>query len=213
MSQPFQDNRLTQLPLVVILRGFAIEEVGPIVKACRQGGLLNLEITMNSDSPASQIQEAIQASEGQMNVGAGTVTNRKLLDTALTAGASFVVTPTLDLNVMSACREAAVPMFPGAWTPTEMYTAWQAGARMVKVFPSNITGPGYIKAIRGPFPDMPLMPTGGVNLETIKDYLAAGASGFGIGSPVLNAARIKARDWPWLTEQVEQFRAIYASQH
>ena len=81
---------------------------------------------------------------------------------------------------------------------------------MVKVFPSHIHGPKYIKALRGPFPDIPLMPTGGVNLDTIGDYLKAGASGFGIGSPVLNPERIRAKDWAWLTDQVERFREIYS---
>lgn len=170
---------------------------------------MNLEITMNSIRPDLQIREAIQAADGQMNIGAGTVTNRKELDAAQGAGASFIVTPTLDMSIMKACQQASLPIFPGAMTPTEIHTAWQAGARMVKIFPSNLMGPGFVKAVRGPFPNIQLMPTGGVNLKTIKDYLTAGASGFGIGSPVLNLDRIKAKDWNWLTEQVEAFQEIY----
>ena len=209
MSSKFSDSRLTSLPLVLILRGFDTTQVRPIVTACQQGGLKNLEITMNSVHPEAQIQEAIQASNGQMNIGAGTVTTPKALEAAQSAGASFIVTPTLDLSVMKGCQQAGLPVFPGALTPTEIHTAWEACARMVKIFPSNLTGPGFIKAIRGPFPKIQLMPTGGVNLNTIKDYLAVGASGFGIGSPVLNMDRIRAKDWGWLTDQVQAFEAIY----
>jgi 2-dehydro-3-deoxyphosphogluconate aldolase/(4S)-4-hydroxy-2-oxoglutarate aldolase len=209
MPAQFDDSRLQSLPLVLILRGFDIEQVAPIVNACKRGGLTNLEITMNSTNPEQQIQEAIQAAGNEMNIGAGTVTNMTKLEAAQNAGANFIVTPTLDLKIMKACKESSLPIFPGALTPTENHTAWKAGARMVKIFPSNLTGPGFIKAIRGPFPNIQLMPTGGVNLKTIKDYLAAGATGFGIGSPVLNMDRIKAKDWNWLTEQVQAFQEIY----
>ena len=209
MSSPFNDSRLSELPLVLILRGFDLSQVAPIVRACQRGGLTNLEITMNSQAPEDQIREAIQAAAGNMNIGAGTVTDLPTLDRAAQAGANFVVTPTLDLEVMASCRQRALPVFPGALTPTEIHTAWEAGARMIKIFPSNLTGPGFIKAIKGPFPHIPLMPTGGVNLDTIKDYLKAGAAGFGIGSPVLNLERIRAQDWNWLTDQVLAFREIY----
>ena len=164
---------------------------------------------MNSHEPEHQIQEAIQAANGNMNIGAGTVTDVATLERAAQAGASFIVTPTLDLDVMATCKQAKLPIFPGALTPTEIHTAWEAGARMIKIFPSNLTGPSFIKAIKGPFPSIPLMPTGGVNLKTIKDYLKAGAAGFGIGSPVLNLERIQARDWNWLTDQVLAFQKIY----
>lgn len=206
MTLPFDKQRFQSFPVVVILRGFAIGQVKPIVRACRAGGLRNLEITMNTPEPVHQIQEAIQAAEGTMNIGAGTVTNLALLDSAQQAGANFIVTPNLNRDVLGACLSDALPIFPGAYTPTEIRTAWEAGAHMVKVFPSNITGPGYIKALRGPFPDLPLMPTGGINLDTIDSYLAAGASGFGVGSPILNQDRIATEDWPWLTAQVEGFR-------
>tara|TARA_A100001037_G_scaffold239016_1_gene218497 strand:- start:1451 stop:2089 length:639 start_codon:yes stop_codon:yes gene_type:complete len=210
MANPFNENSFHQLPLVVILRGFDLEQACAIVRACQAGGLTTLEITMNSQAPETQIQEAIQVSGGRMNIGAGTVTSPSKLESALGAGASFIVTPTLDSSLVSTCRTERVPIFPGAWTPTEIHQAWDAGAHMVKVFPSHIHGPKYIKALRGPFPDIPLMPTGGVNLDTIGDYLKAGASGFGIGSPVLNPERIRAKDWAWLTDQVERFREIYS---
>lgn len=209
MNTPFKDSLLTELPLVLILRGFSRNQVRPIVQACQKGGLRNLEITMNSDEPEAQIQEAIQLSGGQMNIGAGTVTDLRSLERAREAGANFIVTPTLDLKVLQSCKQAQLPIFPGALTPTEVLTAWEAGARMIKIFPSNLTGPRFIKALKGPFPNIPLMPTGGVNLNTIQDYLNAGASGFGIGSPVLNLERIQARDWAWLTDQVRSFRKIY----
>ena len=206
MTAAFDHQRFQAFPVVVILRGFALKQVKPIVRACQAGGLRNLEITMNSDDPTRQIQEAIQAAGGTMNIGAGTVTDLALLESAQAAGANFIVTPNLNQKVLGACLSDALPIFPGAFTPTEIRTAWEAGAQMVKVFPSNITGPNYIKALRGPFPDLPLMPTGGISLDTIDTYLAAGASGFGVGSPILNQDRIAAQDWPWLTAQVEGFK-------
>ena len=205
----FNDQHLSALPFVLILRGFEIDQVGPIVTACRRGGLKNLEITMNSKQPEAQIKEAIQSAGGEMNIGAGTVTERAKLETATQAGATFIVTPNLNLDIVNACQDGNLPIFPGAMTPTEIHTAWQAGARMVKIFPSNLLGPKFIKALGGPFPNIPLMPTGGVNLGTIKDYLTAGASGFGIGSPMLNRERIQNKDWNWITDQVFAFREIY----
>ena len=205
----FNEQRLRSLPFVLILRGFERNQIGPIVTACRRGGLRNLEITMNSKQPEDQIKEAIQHAGAEMNIGAGTVTGRKTLEAARTAGASFIVTPNLKLEIVHACRVEHLPIFPGAMTPTEIHTAWKAGARMVKIFPSNLLGPQFIKALRGPFPDIPLMPTGGINQDTISDYLKAGASGFGIGSPLLNPERIRNKDWNWITDQVAAFREIY----
>ncbi len=209
MTAPFDNARFEQVPIVAILRGFSVAQVRPIVEACRAGGLRNLEITMNSDQPESQIAAAIDAAEGTMNLGAGTVTNERELEAALQAGAGFIVTPTLNPKVMRTCTQANIPIFPGAYTPTEIVAAHDAGAHMVKVFPSNIVGPSFIKALRGPFPDIPLMPTGGINHTTIRDYLKAGARGFGVGSPILNAERIQAGDWGWLTEQVRAFCEIF----
>lgn len=209
MNVPFNFPRFEQLPIVVILRGFSLTQVAPIVRACRAGGLTNLEVTMNSDEPASQIQEAIHACDGEMNIGAGTVTNRKLLDDARAAGASFIVTPTLQEGILDRCREENLPIFPGALTPTEIHRAWERGASAVKVFPSNHQGPSFIKALRGPFPKLPLMPTGGVNLETIRSYLEAGANAFGIGNPILERTRIQAGDWDWLTRRTREFAEVY----
>lgn len=197
------------LPLVGIIRGCADEHLPHVIEAVRKGGMLNLEITMNSPGAERQIREAVSSSKGQLNIGAGTVTSLKLLDRALAAGASFIVTPVLVPEVIIKCVEGAIPVFPGAFTPTEIHRAWELGATMVKVFPAEFGGPQFVRGIKAPFPEVQLMPTGGVDLSTIADFLHAGASGFGIGSPLFRKDRIDSMDWPWIQDQVSAFVNIY----
>jgi 2-dehydro-3-deoxyphosphogluconate aldolase / (4S)-4-hydroxy-2-oxoglutarate aldolase len=200
---------ILSLPLIGILRGFNQTQLRQIVPAVLRGGLTNLEITMNTAGAADQIRAANDLSEGRLNIGAGTVTNLKLLDLAQAAGAGFIVTPLVVPDVMAACRERHVPFFPGALSPGEIVQAWEAGAAMVKIFPAELGGPAYIRSLKGPFPNIKLLPTGGVDLNTIDAFISAGASGFGIGSPLFNRDRIEAGDWMWLEKQTRAFIDAY----
>ena len=205
MSAPFSNELFKQIPVVGILRGLAAEKLRPVVEAFRDGGLTNLEITMNTSGAGEQIRAACDIAGSALNIGAGTVTSLRLLDEALAAGASFIVTPTLAIPVIERCVQSGVPVFPGAFSPTEILRAWELGATMVKIFPADVLGPGYIKSLKAPLPHVRLMPTGGVDLNTLEAYTKAGGDGFGIGTPIFHAGRIAANDWEWLQNQCRAF--------
>jgi 2-dehydro-3-deoxyphosphogluconate aldolase / (4S)-4-hydroxy-2-oxoglutarate aldolase len=193
------------LPIVGILRGFTTPQVREILHACVRGGLRNLEITMGSSQTPEQIREARAIAGEKMCIGAGSVLNVHLLEKALAAGATFIVTPIINADVIKECVRQKIPVFPGAYTATEILSAWDLGATMVKVFPAETLGPNYIKAIKAPLPHVKLVPTGGVDLKTIAAYKKAGADAFGIGSPLLDRARVEAHDWPWIEAQSRAF--------
>ncbi|MBT3286981.1 MAG: bifunctional 4-hydroxy-2-oxoglutarate aldolase/2-dehydro-3-deoxy-phosphogluconate aldolase [Victivallales bacterium] len=196
-------------PIVGILRGFPLELTREIARESANAGLLALEVTMNTPGAAEQIAALVQDMGDRLCVGAGTVTSVEEFLAARDAGAGFIVTPNLELEVLRLCREAGIPAFPGAMTPTEIVTAWTHGATMVKLFPAGALGPGYLKAVKAPLDRIPLLPTGGVSLENAAAFLAAGASGFGIGSPLFARARMEARDWAWLRERIAAFQELF----
>ena len=201
-------RRFEGVPLIGILRGTSAAHLAAIVQAVRRGGMTHLEITMNTPGAEQQIREAIRISEGNLRIGAGTVTSVPLLEQALAAGAEFIVTPCFTPEVIRVCVGAGVPVFPGALSPTEVYAAWDLGAAMEKVFPVEMGGAGFIRALKGPFPQVQLLPTGGVDLESLPQLLAAGAAGAGIGSPLF-CKRMEHQDWPWLEQQVKAFVEVY----
>ena len=207
---PLYSRELFQeLPVVGILRGFKEEQMAEIIEASIRGGLRNIEFTMNTPGASRQIRAAVALAQGRMNIGAGTVINRQLLDEALAAGASFVVTPTVEPLVITECVRQKIPVFPGALSPTEIVSAWELGATMVKVFPAETLGPGYIRALKAPLPHIRLLPTGGVDLNTLPAFLKAGAEGFGVGSPLFDRNRIESCDWPWLEARCRAFAETY----
>jgi 2-dehydro-3-deoxyphosphogluconate aldolase/(4S)-4-hydroxy-2-oxoglutarate aldolase len=209
MSAPFSSKLFFQLPIVGILRGLPPEKLRPVVEAVRDGGLTNLEITMNTPGATEQIRAAREIAGSALNIGAGTVTNLQSLEDALAAGASFIVTPTLVPAVIERCVRLKVPIFPGAFSPTEIQSAWELGATMVKIFPADALGPGYLRSLKAPLPHLKLMPTGGVDVTTLAAYAQAGADAFGVGSPLFHAERIAADDWEWLRNQCRAFAEAY----
>jgi 2-dehydro-3-deoxyphosphogluconate aldolase/(4S)-4-hydroxy-2-oxoglutarate aldolase len=198
-----------EFPIIGILLGFTLGQVTEIVRAVIRGGLRNIEITMNTTDAARQIREAVTMAEGRLNIGAGTVINLELLDQALVEGASFVVTPTLEPKVITECANHKIPEFPGAFSPTEIVRAWELGAMMVKVFPAESVGPGYVRALKARLPHIKLLPTGGVDLKTLPDFLKAGADGFGIGSPLFDRQRVESCDWTWVEARCRAFAEVY----
>ena len=209
MNPSFSAALFQELPIVGILRGFTLVQMRKIVQAALRGGLRNIEITMNTPGAASQLREAVAVAEGRGNIGAGTVINPELLDQALGAGAAFVVTPTVEPKVIVECVNQKVPVFPGAFSPTEVVRAWDLGATMVKIFPAECVGPNHIRALKAPLPHIKLLPTGGVDLKTLADYLKAGADGFGIGSPLFDRQRVESGDWTWVEAQCRAFAEAY----
>jgi 2-dehydro-3-deoxyphosphogluconate aldolase / (4S)-4-hydroxy-2-oxoglutarate aldolase len=208
MTTPFDWTLFKTLPVIGILRGYSMEEVENIVRYSAKGGLCNIEITMNSANASALIHLAKERAEGKMNVGAGTVCSLTDLDSALAAGATFIVTPIVNPDVIRACNRERIPVIPGGLTPTEIYRAWEYGADMVKVFPANRFGPGYLKDLRGPLDQVKMVPTGGVDLDNVPTYLANGAYGLGVGSPLFDKRRVEAREWGWVEEQARRFAAV-----
>ena len=211
MANNFNWQLFKELPVVGILRGYTSDQVKNIVEASAAGGLRNIEITMNTEGVSDLIKLANDTAVGRMNVGAGTVCDMKDLEAALAAGATYIVTPIVNPEVIKTCHQQGVPIIAGAFTPTEVYNAWSLGADMIKVFPANHFGPQYIKDLLGPLDQISLVPTGGVSLENLTDYIKAGACGFGVGSPLFDKTRVNACDWSWVEQQASKFYQIYNS--
>jgi 2-dehydro-3-deoxyphosphogluconate aldolase / (4S)-4-hydroxy-2-oxoglutarate aldolase len=174
-------DRLNRTPVVGIIRGISDDAVAGLFGACEKAGLEWLEITLNTVSALDKIARLSDLSRGRVVIGAGTVLDRTGLDAALAAGANFIVSPTLDREVVSRCVELGVPVFPGALTPQEVFDAWRAGATMVKVFPAQFFGPAYFGELRGPFDGVPLLACGGVRADNVGAYIGAGANAVAIG--------------------------------
>ncbi|HEY3377568.1 MAG TPA: bifunctional 4-hydroxy-2-oxoglutarate aldolase/2-dehydro-3-deoxy-phosphogluconate aldolase [Armatimonadota bacterium] len=209
MHGSFDWEAFRAVPIVGILRHFSAATVCELALAAAQGGLTTLEITMNTPDAPAVIRQARAVAGHLLNIGAGTVCTLDDFTHARQAGAEFIVTPVLVPEVIQACRAEGVPIFPGAFTPTEIYQAWALGAAMVKVFPAQQLGPAYIRDLKGPLPQIPLLPTGGVTLDTLADFVRAGAEGFGIGSPLFDPAYCAAGDWEAITARTRQFVATY----
>lgn len=191
--------------LIGILRGFDRRAVEGIVPACVRGGLGDLEITMNSPGAVDLIRAATELAREQMRIGAGTVLDRRQMEAAMAAGAKFIVTPVVNEFVIRSCVEQHVPVFPGASSPTEILRAWEMGAAMVKVFPADQLGPAFIRNVKAPLPHVRLLPTGGITLKAIPGFIAAGADGFGVGSPLFDPDRVAADDFDWLEQRCREF--------
>ena len=211
MNQPFSKERFDKMPLIGILRGFPSEKMNKMGELYAQAGLTTLEITMNTEGATDTIASLVQALGDKLNIGAGTVCNMKELDQALGAGAQFIVSPIIDEDVIQRCVELDVPVFPGAYTPTEIYRCWALGATMVKVFPAGKLGPDYIKEVLAPLNQIQLLPTGGISLDNMEAFIKAGAKGFGIGSALVPKQLVENEEWEALSQHFNQFVTRYKS--
>lgn len=207
----FDADRFAGMPLIGILRGQPDEAIGQLVHALADGGFTALEITMNTAGAVAQIRTAVNTAGSRIAIGAGTVTNLADLDKALVAGASFIVTPIVVPEVIMACVQRGLPVFPGAFTPSEIHQAHRLGATMVKLFPANRLGPDYVRDLKAPLSTVRLLATGGITPESLPAYVRAGAEGFGIGSPLFSPSHIAARDWNWLRERAAHFCTTWKS--
>lgn len=210
MSKPFSWDQFNAMPIVGILRKLPSYKLENIVHLYQKSGLTTLEITMNTPGATEMIRQ-LNETYPMLNIGAGTVCTLKELDAALTAGASFIVTPILDENLIAECKKGKVPIFPGAFTPSEIYRAWSAGAEMVKLFPAGLLGPRYIKDVLAPLDKVKLIPVGGVDLQNFTDFLQAGASGLGLGSQLFLKEAIEKDDWEQLEKHFQAFVEKYVN--
>lgn len=174
--------------IVAILRGAAPDAVPEIAGALYEGGIRCLEITLNSMDALLVIERIAALMEGRMLVGAGTVLDAASAGDAISAGAKFIISPILDVETIQKTKQLGAVSIPGAFTPTEIFKAYSSGGDIIKVFPGT-SGPGFIKEIGAPLPFIPLMPTGGVTLQNIQEFLKAGAVAFGIGKSLVDTTQ------------------------
>ncbi len=174
------------------------------VDALAAGGVRAVEITMTVPGAVAHIRALARDAGDTLIVGAGTVLDADTAQAVLDAGARFVVSPAFDADVVARCHAADAAAMPGAYTPTEILRAWQAGADVVKVFPATALGPRYFRDVRGPLPDVRLMPTGGVTVENAAEWIQAGAVAVGLGTDLVDPKRIAAGDFAGLTARARQ---------
>ncbi len=203
---PFSWTLFRQLPIIGILRGQSAEVCMQIAQVCVDTEFSTLEVTMNTPG-ATDIIATLARCFPNLNIGAGTVCNLRDYEEAAAAGAQFIVMPILDEEVIRASVSGRLPVFPGAYTPTEIYRAWSLGAAAVKVFPAGQLGPEYIKHVRGPLNDIQLLPTGGVTRGNLRAFLEAGAAGAGMGSSLLDKDLIRRKDYAGLRSHFLEIKA------
>jgi 2-dehydro-3-deoxyphosphogluconate aldolase / (4S)-4-hydroxy-2-oxoglutarate aldolase len=181
--------------IVAVVRFEHYEEPVQLAKALIAGGIRAIEFTFTGDNAAEAIAAVRRELDGDACVGAGTVLRPDEAEEALAAGAQFVVTPAVRPTIMAICRQKGIPGVCGALTPTEVLEASETGADLIKIFPARLGGPAHIRDLLGPFPQLRLIPTGGITLENARKYLDAGATAIGIGGNLLPAELIARRDW------------------
>jgi 2-dehydro-3-deoxyphosphogluconate aldolase / (4S)-4-hydroxy-2-oxoglutarate aldolase len=205
MSKPFKQDLFDKAPLVGIMRHFPDIYLDDTVRCFQKSGFTTLEITMNTKTAKMNIQHLIDNWGKQLNIGAGTVCNLADLDEALSAGAQFIVAPIVNEEVIKTCVSMKIPVFPGAFTPTEVYKAWSLGASMVKLFPAERLGVSYVKEILAPLNEIKLMTTGGITVDNFSDYFSAGAKAVGIASNLFPMQLIEDKKWNELENYFAKF--------
>ena len=190
----FSWDLFNKMPVVGIIRGLSVDEIDFVLPIYMEAGFTTIEITLNTPEAFSVIGSLANQYDGTLNVGAGTVCTLDDLAAALDAGANFIVTPIFKSEVVKKCVSLQVPIFPGAFSPTEIYEAWELGASMVKLYPASVVGPAYVSAVLAPLNKVKLMPTGGIHLSNMLAFMKAGAASLGIGSELFDKKIIQKRD-------------------
>jgi 2-dehydro-3-deoxyphosphogluconate aldolase/(4S)-4-hydroxy-2-oxoglutarate aldolase len=205
IQENFSWDLFKKAPIIGIVRNLKVEDVIQILPIYRDAGLTTIEITMNTAGAEDLIRYALKHEQKGLNIGAGTVCTEQDLERALMAGAQFIVTPIIEEEVIRTCVARGIPIFPGAFTPSEIYKAWSLGANMVKVFPAASLGSSYIKEVKAPLNQVKLVPTGGISLANMADFLKAGADGLGVGGQLFDNKLIKQKEWAGLKAHFQNF--------
>jgi len=196
-------RRLLDCGVVAVVRMSDRQKVKSVIEAIRRGGIMCIEITMTVPGAVEIISELALTIDRDVLLGAGTVTDEATARAVIEAGAQFVVSPIFNPQVTALCKDLNIVCIPGCYSPTEIFAAWNAGADIIKVFPARNLGPQYFKDIAGPFPHVKLMPTGGVTIENVGDWVAAGAAVVGIGGELLDKKAIAEGRFEILTEKAK----------
>ena len=200
-------RQIKELALVPIVRTSDAESAVRSVEALYEGGISCVEITMTVQGAVRALEEVAKRFGDKILLGAGTVLDPETARACILSGAEFLVTPALNTRTIELARRYSKAIFPGALTPTEIVTAWQAGADAIKVFPcSALGGAKYIRALKGPLPQIEFVPTGGVNLDTVVEFLQAGCCAVGVGSELVDNKSVAAGNYSVLTERARQFK-------
>jgi 2-dehydro-3-deoxyphosphogluconate aldolase/(4S)-4-hydroxy-2-oxoglutarate aldolase len=184
---------------IAVIRMSDSAKLRQVVEAIEQGGIRAIEITLTTPSALETIADLAKKKTAGTLIGAGTVLNAATAEAVIQAGAEFVVSPVTNFDLMAVCRKNDIFVAPGAFSPTEILTAWERGADVVKVFPATSLGPKFFRDLKGPLPQVRLMPTGGVNIENAGEFIRCGACCVAIGTALVDKSAVAAGDWDVLT--------------
>ena len=207
ISRPPLSDRLTSSKVIAVLRASHVSALAPVCDVLVEEGILGLELTLTTPDLLSALPDLVHRYADTADVGVGTILTESDAERAIECGARFLVTPTMNLPVVRLAVQRQVAVFPGGLTPTELAAGWKAGATAVKIFPAETVSAGYLKHLRGPFPDLEAMPSGGVDLDATREWLDAGAIAVSIGGPLLGDA-LKGGDLDVLRDRCRAVRAV-----
>lgn len=207
ISRPAPSAVLRETRAVAVLRASHASDYAPVIEALQRGGVLSIELTLSTPGVWDELPVLRDRFEDSLEIGVGTVTEAAEAEAALDLGAAYIVTPVTDPAVITACVSRGVPVYPGGLTPTELHAGWKLGATAVKVFPASTVGAGYVSQLRGPFPDIEVIPSGGVNIEDVPGWIRAGALAVSLGGPLLGDA-FKGGDLQELTARARRVREL-----
>src|SRR5437868_278019 len=208
MSKENQLRQVLDCGIVAVVRAPDGDQLVEVCRALVDGGVTVVEITMTVPNALDVVRAVRQALGDKLLLGAGTILDPETARAALFAGAEYLVAPTVNLDVIKLCQRYDKLVMPGAFTPTEILTSWEAGADIVKVFPAEVVGPAFFKAVRGPLPQVRLMPTGGVDLNTAAAFLKAGACCLGVGGQLVEPKAIAERNFDRIQDLARQYVTI-----
>ncbi|MEN8584654.1 bifunctional 4-hydroxy-2-oxoglutarate aldolase/2-dehydro-3-deoxy-phosphogluconate aldolase [Burkholderia sp. RS01] len=198
---------LRETRAVAVLRASHASDYAPVIEALQRGGVLSIELTLSTQGVWDELPILRDRFGDALEIGVGTVTDAAEAEAALDLGAAYIVTPVTDPGVITACVSRGVPVYPGGLTPTELHAGWKLGATAVKVFPASTVGAGYVSQLRGPFPDIEVIPSGGVNIDDVPGWIKAGALAVSLGGPLLGDA-FKGGDLQELTSRARRVREL-----
>jgi 2-dehydro-3-deoxyphosphogluconate aldolase/(4S)-4-hydroxy-2-oxoglutarate aldolase len=187
MNKTEKLDLIRQTGVIAIMRASSSDQLMQAADAIKAGGVRVIEVTMTTPGAMEVIAQASAKYGEDVLFGAGTVLDAETARAAILAGAGFIVAPTLNLEAIALCNRYSVPVMPGCYTPTEMLTAWEAGADMIKLFPASVGGPDLIKAILAPLPQLEIVPVGGVDLDNAAEFIQKGSAALGVGSSLINS--------------------------